>query len=262
MISHTELTRLAALQSDTGILSVYLNIPPRFGADPSYLVTAFKSNLSRAQRQIHDADQLAVLDREKDRIVQFLEDSTLSGRGVAIFACQPADLWEVVSLNVMLPNSINVDTTTTTTLLTRVLDEYPRFAVATVHRDQAQIYLSEQRTAEEATDITSNVPGQHKQGGWSQARFERRIDLQVTEHLKQVVDALETVGEDFPFTHLALGGGEEAVNELLGLLSADLSQKVVGTFPVDAKHETETDMLDRAREVRIEAERHAEDELI
>lgn len=33
-----------------------------------------------------------------------------------------------------------------------------------VHRDQAQIYLSEQRTVEEATDITTDVPGQHKQG--------------------------------------------------------------------------------------------------
>jgi peptide chain release factor subunit 1 len=262
MISHTELTRLAALQSDAGILSVYLNIAPRFGADPSYLATAFKSNLSWAQRQIQDADQLAVLDREKDRIVQFLEDSAPSGRGVAIFSCQPAEVWEVVPLNVMVPNSISVDTTTTTTLLTRVLDEYPCFAVAIVHRDQAQIYLSEQRTVEEATGITSDVPGQHKQGGWSQARFERRIELKVTEHLKQVVDALEAVAADFPFTHLAVGGGEEAVNELIGLLPTDLSQKVIGTFPVDVKHETETEILDRARAVRIEAERQAEDELI
>jgi hypothetical protein len=34
MISHTELTRLAALQSDAGILSVYLHITPLFWNQP------------------------------------------------------------------------------------------------------------------------------------------------------------------------------------------------------------------------------------
>ena len=262
MISHTELTRLAALQSDEGILSVYLNIAPRFGADPRYPVTACKSHLSRAQRRIKDADQLAVLEREKERVLRFLEDWTPTGRSVAIFSCQPAEVWEVVLLDVMVPNSVSVDTTTTTTLLTRVLDEYPRFAVAIVHRDKAQIYLSQQRTVEEASDITNDVPGQHKQGGWSQARFERHIEFKVTTHLKQVVEALEAVAEELPFTQLAVGGGEEAVNELIGLLPSELSQKVIGTFPVDVKHETETELLDRARAVRIEAERQVEEELI
>lgn len=262
MVSRAELTRLAALRSEEGILSVYLNIAPRFGNAPRYPMTAFKSSLARAQRQLQAAQQRAVLEREKDRVLQFLDTWSPTGRGLVLFTCQPAAIWEVVSLNVRVPNRVSVARTTPTTLLTRVLDEYPCFAVVIVHRDQAQIYLSEQRTVEEATDLTSDVPGQHKQGGWSQARFERHIDVKVTAHLKQVVEALERVAADFPFAHLAVGGGGEAVNELIGLLPTDLSQKVIGTFPVDRKHETETAILDRARQVRIEAERQAEDALI
>lgn len=262
MISHKELKRLANLRSDEGILSVYLKIDPRLGYDRGQAVAKFKGALSRFQRTAADDDQLAVAEREKDRVLSFLEQGPPSGRGLAIFSSQPSDIWEVVSLDVMVPTSVSVDTTTHTSLLMQVLDEHPRFVVAVVQRDHAAIYTSQQRTADEVAEIESAVPGRHAQGGWAQARFQRHIEFHVERHLKKVVDEIEELFYERPFNRLVVGGSEEAVNELIGMLPDPLSRRVIGTFPVDLKHQTEEEVLDQARQVLREEERRSEKDLI
>ena len=262
MISHKELERLANLRSDEGILSVYLKIDPRLGYDRGQAVAKFKGGLSRFRRTAADDDQLAVAEREKDRVLSFLKQSPPRGRGLAIFSSQPSDIWEVVPLDVMVPTSVNVGTTTNTSLLMQVLDEHPRFVVAVVQRDHAAIYTSQQRTADEVAEIESEVPGRHGQGGWAQARFQRHIEFHVERHLKKVVDEIEELFYERPFNRLVVGGSEKAVNELIGMLPEPLTRRVVGTFPVDLKHQTEEEVLDRARQVLREEERRSEEDLI
>ncbi len=262
MISHKELERLANLRSDEGVLSVYLKIDPRLGYDRGQAVAKFKGGLSRFQRTAADDDQLAVAEREKDRVLSFLEQGLPRGRGLAIFSSQPSDIWEVVPLDVMVPTSVSVDTTTNTSLLMQVLDEHPRFVVAVVQRDRAAIYTSQQRTADKEAEIESAVPGRHDQGGWAQARFQRHIEFHVERHLKKVVDEIEELFYERPFNRLVVGGSEEAVKELIGMLPGPLSRRVVGTFPVDLKHQTEEEVLDQARQVLREEERRSEKDLI
>ena len=262
MISHKELERLANLRSDEGILSVYLKIDPRLGYDRGQPVAKFKGALSRFQRTAADDDQLAVAEREKDRVLSFLEQGLPRGRSLAIFSSQPSDIWEVVPLDVMVPTSVSVDTTTHTSLLMQVLDEHPRFVVAVVQRDRATIYTSQQRTADKEAEIESAVPGHHGQGGWAQARFQRHIEFHVERHLKKVVDEIEELFYERPFNRLVVGGSEEAVNELIGMLPEPLTRRVVGTFPVDLKHQTEEEVLDQARQVLREEERRSEKDLI
>jgi len=262
MISHKELERLADLRSDEGILSVYLKIDPQLRYDPNQAAAKFKGAVKRFQRTAADENLSSVADREKDQVLRFLEQSLPAGDSIAIFSSQPSGIWEVVPLDVMVPTSVSVDTTTNTLLLMQVLDEYPRFVVAVVQRDRAAIYTSEQRRADEETEIESAVPGRHDQGGWAQARFQRHIEFHVERHLKKVVDEIEELFYERPFNRLVVGGSEEAVNELLGMLPEPLSRRVVGTFPVDLKHQTEEEVLDQARQVLREEERRGEKDLI
>ncbi len=262
MISHKELERLANLRSDEGVLSVYLKIDPQLRYDRNQAATKFKGALKRFQRTSVDENLSSVADREKDRVLSFLEEGPPSGRSLAIFSSQPSGIWEVVSLDVMVPTSVSVDTTTHTSLLMQVLDEHPRFVVAVVQRDRAAIYTSEQRTADKEAEIVSAVPGRHDQGGWAQARFQRHIEFHVERHLKKVVDEIEDLFYERPFNRLVVGGSDEAVNELIGMLPDPLSRRVVGTFPVDLKHQTEEEVLDQARQVLREEERRSEEDLI
>jgi len=262
MISRKELERLAALRSDEGVLSVYLKMDPQLRYDPNQAAAKFKGALKRFQHTTADENLASVAEREKDRVLRFLEQGPPRGRGLAIFSSEPSDIWEVVPLDVMLPTYVSVDTTTNTALLMQVLDEYPRFVVAVVQRDHAAIYTSQQEVAAEEADIESIVPGRHDQGGWAQARFQRHIEFHVERHLKKVVDEIEELFYDRPFNRLVVGGSEEAVNEFIEMLPEPLSRRVVGTFSVDLKHQTEEEVLDQARRVLREEERRSEKELI
>jgi peptide chain release factor subunit 1 len=262
MISRQELERLAALRSDDGILSVYLKLDPRLGYDRGQALAKFKGALRRFQRTTRDDALRSVAEREKDRVLAFLEGMKPSGRGLAVFSSQPADIWEVVALDVMVPTTVSANATTNTSLLMQVLDEYPRFVVAVVRRDYAAVYTCEQRLDGEEAEIESEVPGRHDQGGWAQARFQRHIEQHVERHLKKVVEELEALFREQPFNRLAVGGAEETVKELLDMLPEPISRRVIGTFSVDLKHMTERDVLDRARQVLVDEERRSEEQLI
>lgn len=262
MISRKEVERLATLRSEEGILSAYVKIDPQLGYEPSQPAVRFKGALKRFARRTKDERWLAVAEREKDSVLRFLEGLEVTSRGLAIFSCQPANIWEVVQLGVLVPSLVSVDTTTNTGLLVQVLDEYPRFVVAVVQRDNASIYITEQRVAEEAAEVESHVPGQHDKGGWAQARFQRHIEFHVERHLNRVIEELEQLYYDQPFNRLAVGGTEETANELAKMLPEPLSKRVIGTFSVDFKHQTEDEILEQARELLREDERQSEKQLV
>ena len=262
MINRQEIDRLAQLKSESGIVSVYLRITPRLGYDRGSLATLFKGTLKRTRRQLKHEPWQQAADRESERILSFLESWKPRGRSLVIFSCQPSGIWEVIELEVSLPTVVDVDATTKTGFLTRLLDEYPRLAVVVVQRDHAVIYLSEQRVSKEVQQVTSDVPGQHDQGGWSQGRFERHIEFHVAEHLKKVVEELNSLSQSQSFEWLVAGGTDETVKDFLDRLPQSLAMKNIGTFPVDFKHEGEKEILERARRVREQHERETELQLV
>lgn len=261
MISHDDLTRLAALESEHGILSAYLKLDPQLLRDPAQPAMKFKGAAKRFLRRSDDRWR-AALDREKGRVLEFLEGWSPRGRTLTLFACAPAGIWEVISLDVPLPSLVTVDATTHTALLAQCLDEHPVFAVVVVQRDKAQVYVAQERGAESMEAIESEVPGRHDQGGWAQARWQRHIEFHVAEHLKKVIEELERLLYQKRFNRLAVGGPEETVAEFVRMLPDPLARTVLATFSVNLKHDTDAMILERARRARDEHERRSELELI
>jgi len=261
MITRSELERLAALHSDDGIVSAYVGIEPRLRYDRGQHEVKFRGAAKRFQRTA-DAQARAVLERETDVILDILRNREPMGRGLAIFACSPADIRETVQLDVRVPTFVDVGTSTNVGMLAQVLDEYPRWMVAVAQRDRAAIYSSEQRHPEEEAGVESSVPGRHDQGGWAQARFQRHIEFHVERHLQKVVEELRQLQRDRPFSHLVLGGTDQTVSELRDMLPDSLRRLVIGSVPVDFKHESEEDVLQKARLVLEEEQRRAERELV
>jgi peptide chain release factor subunit 1 len=262
IISRKELQRLAGLRSEQGILSTYLKLDPRLTYDRGQHIAKFKGALKRFAREAGDPWLSSVAEREKDSVLELLELWQPRGRSLVIFSSQPANIREVVHLDVLVPTFVTVDRTANIGLLAQVLDEYPRFAVAVVQRDHAMLYITEQRLAEGLPEISSDVPGQHDQGGWSQARFQRHIEFHYGLHLNRLVEQLEDLHRDRPFKQLVIGCGEDTAGELLKMLPDDLRERVIGTFRVDFKHESEAEILQRAGSLREEEERRSERELV
>lgn len=261
MITRKDLERLAALKSDEGIVSAYIKVDPKLAYDRQSNAAQFKGAV-RTYLRGKSGGRQAALDRESGRILKFLEDRPPQGRGIAVFACAPAGVWETLTLRVTVPSFVDVGPKPAIEVLARILDEYPRLAVAVVQRDQAHIYLSDQREKQEQAAVASEVPGRHDQGGWAQARFQRHIEVHVQRHLKEVVDEIEKLYYDRPYSQLAVGGSPEAVDEFVKMLPDPVARRVVGTFPVDLKHDTEMDVLERARALGGDAERRQERGLV
>jgi peptide chain release factor subunit 1 len=128
------------------------------------------------------------------------------------------------------------------------------FCTVIVDRARARIFLSRLGEIEERTGILDDVPGQHDQGGWSQARLQRHIEDHVQRHLKRVAEALLRLQRARPFDHLVLAGPEEAVAELERELHDYVAQRLLArtSLPVHAG-------IDEVLERTVEMERELED---
>ena len=261
MITKEQVARLAAIHSDHGIVSVYIKIDPRLIYDRGQPATKFKGAFSRARRSA-DEWQTKALEREHDRILSFLETWQQKGAGLAIFACQPADLWEVVELNVSVPTYVSVADEPDAGYLIRVLDEAPRMAVVLLDGGDARLYLSEQGVQQEALKHSEDLPNRHDQGGWSQARFQRHVEFHHSHLLREVADQVSDIFYKKGFDRLVVVGVDEATKEFAGLLSDPLRERVIGHLTADFKTENDTHILQRAGQLAQEQERSAEVALV
>jgi peptide chain release factor subunit 1 len=261
MLSRSELERLAALKSDDGILSVYIKVDPNLGYDRTQASAAFKGATKRFLRTADDRAR-QIFEREKDRVQKHLDAWVPKGRSLVIFTSTPADLWEVLNLDVALPTALIANRTTYTAMLARLLDEYPRMAVALLDGEEARIYLGEQRQREKDTEITSDIPGWHEQGGWAQARYQRHIEFHHARHLKKVATELKDIYYSKPFDRLVIVGVDSAADELRGMLPGPIAARVIGHFGADFKQHSDEEILQRAGDLRTDALRREEIALV
>ncbi|MDO8611235.1 MAG: Vms1/Ankzf1 family peptidyl-tRNA hydrolase [Dehalococcoidia bacterium] len=257
MITRELLTRLAAPHSDNGIVSVYIKVDPHLAYERAQPAMKFKGAYSRARREA-DERTMAILEREHDRILSFLEDWKQSGRGLAIFASRPDNLWETQSLDVMVPSYVTAANEPDTQFLVRILDETPSMAVLLLSGGDARLYLSEQGAAAEASRHSEELPSRHAQGGWSQARFQRHVDFHHSKVLREMADQVTSLFYKKAFARLVLVGLDSATKELESMLSDPIRQRVIGHLPADFKTENDSHILVRAGQLAQEQERSTE----
>ena len=237
MITKEELNRLAARHSDSGIVSVYIKVDPHLGYQHAQPAMKFKGAYSRARREA-DERTLAILEREHDRILAFLEGWTQSGRGLAIFASEPDDFWETHPLDVMVPSYVTVANEPDTQFLVQILDETPRMAVLLLDGGDARLYLGEQGAMGEVSRHSEELPSRHAQGGWSQARFQRHVDFHHSKVLREMADQVTSLFYKKDFDRLVLVGVDSATKELESMLSDPIRQRVIGHLPADSRPRT------------------------
>ena len=157
-------------------------------------------------------------------------------RGLAFFSCSHAALWEEVRLPRPVPDRARVAAHAHVLPLEALLQTYESFCTVIVDRSRARLFLSRVGAIAEEDDVFDEVPGQHDQGGWSQARYQRHIEELVAQHLKHVGDLLLTYFKRRGFDHLILAGPEEIVPQFERTLHDYLRRRVVArlTLPMTA----------------------------
>ena len=242
-----DLRRLAQVRLDRPVvLSLYLNLDPAEFATPPARATAVRSLLDESDRRVREHEEKTELRDALDRASGVLEEGlpTEGAHSVAVFS--GPDLLEVLKLPRALPNRVAIRRSPLIAPLAR-LERRERWCVALVNRRDARILRGSQDGLREVERIRDLVFGQHDQGGWSQARFQRGIEKEKDDHLRHTAEVLLEHFKRRPFERLIVGGPREVVADFESKLHGYLVERLAGRIDVDVEHSSPEQVLDAAQ---------------
>jgi peptide chain release factor subunit 1 len=264
-----QLRRLAELRLDRPVvLSLYLNLDPSEFATPPARKTSIRSLIDAAERRLRDQNGLEHADRTAleaslERARAFLENELPAdgAHGLALFVSETGSLFEALKLPRSVPNEVAIGRSPLVGPLAR-LARGERWCVTLVNRRDARIFRGSPDGLREVEQIHDEVFGQHDQGGWSQARYQRGIEKEKDDHLKHTCDALMRHFKRQPFERLIVGGPREVVTDFESKLHGYLQERLAGRIEVDVEHSNADAVLDSARPLIDEMERTREAECL
>lgn len=148
--------------------------------------------------------------------------------------------------------------------ITSLLDEaQPRRAVVLVSRRTLRVFADrrDHRLAE-LVAFADEVHGQHEQGGWSQANYERSVERDVDAHLARAAREVFQRDRRRPFDLIAIGATAELYTRFCGQLHAYLRERVVGRVDIDVERATPEDAARLAQPLFDAVEERRVDELL
>jgi peptide chain release factor subunit 1 len=251
-ITWEELRDLAAFEAENGCaVSLYVNLDPSLAPTPGAVDTrvhslldegakageARSAELTHAQRQALKADF--------ERIRRFYDDDFVrdGARGLAIFAAGLDNIWRPLALTEPVDDEVRVSNELYLAPLVPLVGRGEGALVVAVSRERGQIYRLRAGRLEEVENLSDSQPRRHDQGGWSQARYQRRIDNLALEHLRDVADRLDAIVRRERALRVIVVATDEAWAELSELLSQEAAASVVGRAAAEA-HASPAQLLD------------------
>src|SRR5918998_2253725 len=215
-ITRGRLRRLAEVRPERGrVLSVFLNLDPAQFATPAARSSAITSVLTEAAHRVEDAgaldhDEREALKADLERVREALSgDIAANGtRALAVYACQAAELLEVVALRHPVDSRVVLERAAYVEPLVEEA-ERERWLVILANRRNARLFAGDGEAFEETDRIEDDVHSQHDQGGWSQARYQRGVEKEKDDHLAHVADVAFDAYKLRGFDHVLLGAPEE-----------------------------------------------------
>ena len=225
------LLKLADFEPTTlPVLSVYLNMQSdQHGRTPDpqpYLEREFKA-LARTwpagtpERQSFDCDA--------ERILAFiagrLDNST---NGLALFACSAKEFFETIQLAAPIrEHRIYVYSQPHLYQLALIDDENPRYAALLTDANRARIFVFGLGKKLDDDRIDSKKMHRVRVGGWSQARYQRRVENAQQEHAKEVAEHLVQIVREDRVAQIVVAGDSETIPLLMEQLPQDIRGMVV-----------------------------------
>ena len=225
------LARLVAFEPTTfPVLSVYLNTQPdQHGRTPDatpYLHREFKA-LGRTWAP--SSPERHSFDRDVERIVSYVTDKIDSAaNGVAIFACWGAEeFFEAIQLTTPVSdNRVYAYNQPHLYHLARLDEQYPRYAAVLTDTNTARIFVFGLGHVIDAEEVKGKKVHRVKVGGWSQARYQRRVGNAHQEHAKEVIEHLSQIVREDHVSHIILAGDSVVIPLLQEQLPQEMAPMV------------------------------------
>lgn len=246
-LSADRLRRLAELRPQAGkVVSIYLNLDPsHFAAGPAR-ATAINSLMDEADRAAREQD--TQVREDVQRVRELFKSFDFQGaHGVAVFACASEDLLEVIKLPTTVDSAVVIDESPYVEPLAEV-HSASLYGVVLVNRQAARIFRGSRDSLDEVARVDDQVHRRHDQGGWSQARYQRSVDKEAQDHLKNTSEELLRRHNRRPFDALFIGAPEAVFQDFCDQLHPYLKERVAGRIEVDVENTTADDVQQAAAE--------------
>lgn len=231
------LKKLATVEVEPGdglILSVYLDMRPDItGAKPSYrtALTSLNDRLRKLETTLLPRSTTLVEFRQDAQRVQDYIDNHAENwlQGLAIFACQRLNLFEVLETGVPFENQVVLEPKPDLFQLAHLIDEEETVVMALVDTNTARLFVSRSGFLEErrGPDENSSEYRQRRMiPGTEQKRYERRLDQKRQTFAREVAQAIETLIKQEGARRVVLAGDEVAIPILHRALSPAIEPMV------------------------------------
>lgn len=253
MITKKEIKNLNEIKAKTPIVSLYLNTDQQF-LTPEQIIINQKDLLKRVKDLISEKNY----DLIRNEIKFELDKET---KGIVFYVNPEERIWRIYRFRRPFQNEVHVEKNLHLKPLINMMDEYERYCTVVVDKEKARIFLVYMGEIEENSYIFDEFPGEHKQGGWSQRRFQNHLDEHYKQHLKKVADKTLDFFKKYGFDRLIISGSKEILSEFEGVLNSYLKERVVGKFHTEMFKPMEH-FLKQSLVVEEKIEREKEDEMI
>jgi peptide chain release factor subunit 1 len=261
------LRELASFRAEKGCAtSFYLNLDPSevpTAGDAQTRMNALLNTAEKVDRKDLTHEQRAALKSDFERIARWFDDDfdRDGAQGIALFAAGLDNFWSTVALPEPVPDRFKIGRDFFLAPLVPVVARTDGTIVAVVGREQGRLYRLEAGRLRDLSDHFDETPGQHDQGGWSQARYQRHIEKLVHEHLKGVADVLDRSRRRLQVPKIVLVASEEMRSEFMDALSPEAREAVVGWAQAEA-HAGPPQLLEVVTPVLAQAESQDEAEVL
>lgn len=270
VITEAAIRELAGIRGqDAPITSCYLDVDGRRLARFQEVEQELDSTLREARqranghRSVHD---------DLRRIEAFVKAGIdrHTTRGLAIFACSAADLWEVIELPVPVRTQVVINHAPAVGQLESVVQEHEPIGVLLADRQRARLLVFEQGVLVDRTELIDELPRDYDaRGDRERGTPAAHVEELAHQHLRRAAKAAFDLFQARGFHHLAIGAPDAIASELEADLHPYLRERCCGRIKVgvgaseaevrvaaeaveaEVDHRREAAVVDRLREAAI-----------
>jgi peptide subunit release factor 1 (eRF1) len=232
-----QLDRLAAFEPGPfPVISLYLNLQSDDRGRDRFEPFLRRELADRLRTYGSSAPERDSLQQDAAKIRRYVDQIEPSANGLAVFACSGSDLFEPVSLAAPIDeHRLYISDQPHLYPLARILDEYPRYLTVVADTTSARMFVFAVNTVEKTERIQGTKTKHHKQGGWSQARYQRHVENFHTQHAKEVAEHVARIVRDERIDKIILSGDEVVMPLLREHLPKDVAGRVVDVVRLDSR---------------------------
>ena len=172
-------------------------------------------------------DELEYFNENVRAVMSYLDEHGVKSDGLCLFSNWVLDMFKAVEVAHPMKDVVWIDSSPYIRPLAEFEDEFESYAVVLTDNDRTRIYYVAANKMQSEESVKGDIKNHVKVGGWSQQRYERRRDKQLSDYAGEIIDTLNEMRKEEDFQRIILVGGKEIIRILLEDIPDHLKDKIV-----------------------------------